>query len=103
MGYMFESGKGMAPNYAEAVKWYTMAAEKGDTRAQLALGYLLADGKAGTPNLVSAHMWTNLAAAQLSGAERKAAEQQRDYLASKLKPDELVKAQQLARDFKPKN
>jgi TPR repeat protein len=102
MGYLFESGKGLAPNYPEAVKWYTLAAEKGDTRSQLALAYLLADEKSGNRDLVAAHMWANLAAAQLSGSERKAAEQQRDYLASKLTPEQLVKAQQMARDFKPK-
>jgi hypothetical protein len=48
-------------------------------------------------------MWSNLAAAKLSGEERSAAEKQRDYIASKLKPAQLTKAQQLARDWKPKN
>jgi hypothetical protein len=47
-------------------------------------------------------MWSNLAAAQLSGDERTAAERQREYIASKLSPDQLVKAQQMARDWKPK-
>ena len=37
---------------------------------------------------------------QLSGEERSAAEKQRDYIATKLKPAQLSKAQQLARDWK---
>ena len=47
-------------------------------------------------------MWSNLAAANLSGEERTAAERQRDFIATKLSPDQLVKAQQMARDWKPK-
>jgi hypothetical protein len=35
--------------------------------------------------------------------ERSAAEKQRDYIASKLNSTQLAKAQQLARDWKPKN
>ena len=78
-----------------------MAAEKGDARSQMALGFLLADAKGGKQDLLTAHMWSNLAAAQLSGDERKTAEQQRDYIASKLTSAQLVKAQQMARDWKP--
>ena len=79
-----------------------MAADKGDTRAQLALGYLLADPKNGKPDLLTAHMWSNLAAANLTGNDRKAAEQQRNYIASKLSPEQLRRAQQMARDWRPK-
>jgi TPR repeat protein len=103
LGYIYESGKhGAVADPAQAVKWYRLAAEKGDGRSQLALGYLLSDDKAGQKDLVKAHMWSNLAAAQLSGDERTAAERQREYIASKLSPDQLVKAQQMARDWKPK-
>jgi TPR repeat protein len=103
LGYIYESGKhGVIPDPAQAVKWYVLAAEKGDGRSQLALGYLLSDEKNGQKDLLKAHMWSNLAAAQLSGDERTAAERQREYIASKLSPDQLVKAQQMARDWKPK-
>jgi hypothetical protein len=102
LGYVYESGKhGLTADPAQAVKWYTLAAEKGDARSQLALGYLLSDDKAGKPDLVKAHMWSNLAAAQLAGEERTAAERQRDYIGSKLSKDQLIKAQQMARDWKP--
>ena len=67
----------------------------------MALGFLLADAKGGNQDLVSAHMWSNLAAANMSGDERKTAEQQREYIASKLTSAQLVKAQQMARDWKP--
>jgi hypothetical protein len=47
-------------------------------------------------------MWSNLAAAQLSGDERAQVEKVRDFIASKLKPEELAQAQQRARDWQPK-
>ena len=102
LGYIFESGKGLPADPPQAAKWYTMAADKGDTRAQLALGYLLADSKNGKPDFLTAHMWSNLAAANLTGNDRKAAEQQRNYVASKLSPEQLRRAQQMARDWRPK-
>jgi hypothetical protein len=37
----------------------------------------------------------------MSGEKRKTAEQQREYIASKLTSEQLVKAQQMARDWKP--
>jgi hypothetical protein len=100
---MYESGKnGIQGDPAQAAKWYTLAAEKGDPRSQFHLGWLYFEGKGVTADPVLAHMWSNLAAAQLSGEERSAAEKQRDYIGSKLNSTQLAKAQQLARDWKPK-
>ena len=100
---MYESGKnGIQADPAQAAKWYAMAAEKGDPRSQFHLGWLYFEGKGVPADPVLGHMWSNLAAAQLSGDERSAAEKQRDYIGSKLNATQLAKAQQLARDWKPK-
>ncbi len=56
------------------------------------------EGKGIDKDLIAAYMWSNLAAAQLSGDERGRVEKIRDFIASKLTPDELSRAQQLARD-----
>ena len=103
LGYMYESGKnGLQADPAQAVKWYALAAEKGDPRSQFHLGWLYFEGKGVAVDPILGHMWSNLAAAQLSGEERSAAEKQRDYIGSKLNPTQLAKAQQMARDWKPK-
>jgi TPR repeat protein len=65
---------------------------EGDARSQLHLGWLYFEGKGVSADPMLAYMWSNLAAAQLSGEERSAAEKQRDYIATKLKPAQLSKA-----------
>ena len=102
MGYMYEDGKGVDKDSAQAAKWYKLAAEKGDARAQTRLGWMYYEGTGVKKDLVEAYMWNNLAAAQLSGDERARVEKVRDFIASKLEPAELSKAQQRARDWQPK-
>ncbi len=40
LGSMFEGGLGVEQSYAEAIKWYGLAAERGLVRAQFHLGLL---------------------------------------------------------------
>jgi TPR repeat protein len=102
LGYMYEDGKGVDKDPAQAAKWYKLAADKGDARAQSRLGWMYYEGTGVEQDLVEAYMWSNLAAAQLSGDERAQVEKVRDFIASKLKPEELAQAQQRARDWQPK-
>jgi hypothetical protein len=67
----------------------------------VSFGLALFEGKGVAADPMVGYMWSNLAVVQLSGEERGAAEKQRDYIASKLAPDQLSKAQQMARDWKP--
>ena len=39
LGWMYDSGQGIAQDYAEAVKWYHKAAEQGNAFAQRNLGW----------------------------------------------------------------
>ena len=45
LGWMYDNGKGVATDRAQARKWYTLAAEHGDPRSQYHLGWLLFEGK----------------------------------------------------------
>jgi hypothetical protein len=47
-------------------------------------------------------MWSNLAASQLSGEEGERVAKVRDYIASKLSPEQLARAQELARSWQPR-
>lgn len=56
--------RGVAPEYAEAAKWYRRAAEQGHAHSQYTLGRLYCDGKGLAQNYVEAAKWYNRAAEQ---------------------------------------
>jgi TPR repeat protein len=91
---MYDFGRGVTQNYAEAVKWYKLAAAQGDAKAQHNLGLMYYEGQGVPQDFVLAHMWTNLAAAQA----HKGAEEIRDIAAKRMTTAQIEKAQQMARD-----
>lgn len=61
---MYQFGKGVAQDDAEATKWYNLAAEQGLPMAQNNLAWQYWRGRGGIPlDLLRAHMLFNLAAA----------------------------------------
>jgi TPR repeat protein/transglutaminase-like putative cysteine protease len=44
MGSMYETGRGVARSYSEAIRWYLLAAEQGDAFSQTRLGFLYDKG-----------------------------------------------------------
>ena len=99
LGEMYNRGEGVQKNDFEAVKWYQKAAEQGVGISQGQLGYFYANGKGGLQkDLVKAHMWSNLAAAQ----GNKQARENRDIFAKYMTPTQIAKAQQMAREWRPK-
>jgi hypothetical protein len=64
LGYMYDTGSGVAKDYAKAVKWYRLAAEKGNTSAQNNLGSMYDNGKGVAQDHVQAFTWYRLAAEQ---------------------------------------
>jgi len=42
---MYDDGRGVPRDYAEAVRWYRMAAEQGNARAQFSLGSMYDHGE----------------------------------------------------------
>lgn len=97
LGVLNEKGQGVPQNYVEAANWYRLAADQGTAVAQLNLGLLYAKGHGVPKDYVLAHMWFNLAAAQ----GNKAAEKDRDKAARFMTIAQIVKAQRLAREWRP--
>ena len=103
LGVMYENGWGVTQNHIEAVTWYRRAAEQGNVYAQSRLGVMYANGWGVSKNHFRAHMWFNLAAAGMPDAEtdrRANAIRNRDQVARLLSPEELARAQRMAREWK---
>ena len=99
LGGMYISGYGVSKDYKEAVKWYRLAAEQGYAVAQINLGAMYKDGQGVPKDYVLAHMWLNIAASK--GIEN--AVDGRDLLEKRMSLTQIVEAQQLARNWKPKS
>ncbi len=105
LGFRYSKGRGVPQNDAEAVKWWRLAAEQSYAAAQYSLGLMYAKGQGGLRDDVLAHMWFDLAASWFSAPEaeeRDQAVKDRDFVASKMTPEQIAEAQKLARDWKPK-
>ncbi len=61
---MYDNGEGVPQDYAEAVKWYRLAAEQGDASAQYNLGIMYINGKGVPQDYAEAVKWYRLAAEQ---------------------------------------
>ena len=94
LGVIYNKGMGVEKNPTEAMKWYRKAAEQGHASAQVKLGimYLLDEGV--IMDAVYSHMWLNIALS--NGAEN--AGKVIEIAAKKLTPQQLERAQQLARE-----
>ena len=92
---MYDNGQGVVQDYAEAVKWYRLAAEQGYAQAQNNLGLMYRKGQGVVQDFVYAHMWMNIAAA--SGNSRAALN--RDSNATQMTPAQIAEAQKLAREW----
>src|SRR5580700_1309361 len=57
MGLAFEFGQGVDKDLDQAMRWYHMAADRGDPIAQTDLAYLYESGSAGTPDPAEAAKW----------------------------------------------
>lgn len=102
LGVSYATGAGVPRDYGEAAKWYRQAADQGNGTAQNILGAMYAQGQGVTQDYVQAYVWFSLAANTLSGPDRETAVKGRDLAASKLTPEQLTRAQQMAQDWRPK-
>jgi TPR repeat protein len=64
LGLCYNKGIGVPKDEAEAVKWYSKAAEQGDAAAQYNLAICYANGTGTPKKAVEAYKWFLLAAAQ---------------------------------------
>jgi TPR repeat protein len=98
LGMLFDYGRGGPQDFKMAVRWYLRAANQGNELAQRKLGLLYERGDGVQQDFVQAYMWYKLGAA--SGV--KAGIVLRDALAIRMTSDQLLEAQNLAREWRPK-
>ncbi len=92
-------GQGVPQDFAEAMKWYRLAADQGYANAQFNLGWMYEYGQGVLQDNVMAHMWYNIASAngnELGGTNR-------DKRAEKMSPAAIEKAQAMARECMSSN
>jgi hypothetical protein len=88
------------PSSPSSFPAYLSAAQAGDANAQSQVGYMYAVGRGIARDLVEAHRWNNIAAARLSaGRVRESAISNRNAAAAQMSPEQILKAQRLARDW----
>ncbi len=98
---MYDNGEGVLQDDKEAVKWYRLAAEQGDAKAQNNLGVMHEKGFGGLiQDIVVAHMWYNIAASQ-EGDE--IARKNRESIVKEMTPSQIEEAQRLARQCQSNN
>lgn len=56
LAVLYHNGTGVSQDYKSVVKWYTLAAERGNAAAQAKLGLLFYDGRGVLQNDFYAHM-----------------------------------------------
>ena len=90
---MYAKGRGVLKDEAEAVRWFRLAAEQGNTNAQNNLGVMYFTGEGVLKDDVLAHMWSNIAGANGFATARKL----RDRLGRDMTRAEVSRATELAR------
>ena len=64
LGVMYDNGRGVRQDYAQAVQWYRKAAEQGDADAQYVLGVMYDNGQGVRQDYTQAVQWYRKAAEQ---------------------------------------
>lgn len=88
---------------AGSVKWFRLSAEQGDAKAQFLIGGWYHAGQWVKQDFVQAYLWYDLAASRSEGEDQKSAIKNRGKVAKDMTPDQIAKAQKLAREWKPNN
>jgi len=95
---IYDNGKGVPQDYSEAAKWYRKAAEQGHAEAQYNLGVSCAKGEGVKQDYSLAYIWLSLSASR-RGEDYNEASKARDKVATMLPPEQLMKAQQMTREW----
>ena len=95
MGAHYATGEDVKQSYAEAVRWFSRAAERGHVVAQATLGAYYWAGRGVPQDLNKAYYWSILA--QVGGDE--ASKYRVAVLTSRMSRSQVVAAQQQANDW----
>jgi hypothetical protein len=103
LGVMYFQGHGVPQDFVAAVQWSRRAAEQGQAKAQFNLGKAYAKGIGVPQDYVQGHLWVNLAASRLPpGEPHDEAVRLRNSLTESMTPEQLARAQEMARTWQPK-
>ena len=91
--------RGVIQDYAEAEKWYRLAAEQGWADAQYNLGVMYGRGEGVLMSIVISHMWFDIASA--NGHPRSG--EGTDAMAMLMSQADISKAQKMARECMSSN
>ena len=101
LGWWLMYGKGVVDvDQKQAVEWLVKSAEQGNPHAQFEAGLAYAKGAGVTADPVQAFVWLGLASDK-DGFE--GAAKNRDEIAKTLTPEQLAKAEQAVKDWKPRS
>jgi uncharacterized protein len=98
LGLMYFQGTGVPQDYKEAVRLFRLSAEQEYERAQYNLGLMYEKGKGVPQDYVSAHLWWNIC----GSSGDKYCVHNRDIIEKRMSPTQIEKAQDMARNWKPK-
>ena len=85
-------------DYKKAVRLYRLSAEQGNALAQYSLGLMHQKGQGVPKDYVLAHMWWNISSSNGHNGDIKF----RDIIEKRMSPSQIEKAQEMARNWKPK-
>ena len=94
LGHMYDVGRGVNRDHSEARKWYLLAAAQSNAKAQNNLAVIYEFGNGVLQDNILAHMWYNISSANGVGQAR----ERRDRLADRMTPEDISKAQAMARE-----
>jgi hypothetical protein len=92
---MYDLGRGVPQDYAEAAKMFRKAADQGYAVAQFALGGMYVLGQGVPKSFIRAYVWFSLAAAQ----GHKDASKYLDLISANMSPDWVAEARRLAQEW----
>jgi uncharacterized protein len=99
---MYATGRGVERrDIAKAVRWLAAAAARGKVEAMRSLGERYASGEGIDQDLVAAHKWLALAASRGGHVGGFLAEAKLREVAARMTPEQIQKAEALARDWTP--
>jgi len=104
-GFLYHHGYGVKRNETEAAKWFRMGASQNEPQSQYYLGVIYENGKDFDKDLAQAHMWLSLAAANPDFGYRDSAHARQAIgkLEQKMSADQIAKAKEMAKSWKPAN
>ena len=96
LGLLYASGLGVEQDYQAALKWHRMSAVQGHAGGQNELAQMYAKGQGVQPNQVLAYVWFTVAIESSSGGSKNEITKDRDRSASRMTPEQIAKAQEMA-------